>query len=80
MKRQMLVGLVAGSLFAFAGLAIAQNAPAQAGAAAPATEAAPMKKEAAKKEMHHKKWTHHKKVHHKMMKKEKTKAPSAHTK
>ncbi|MGH8402809.1 MAG: hypothetical protein ACRESO_05335, partial [Gammaproteobacteria bacterium] len=60
MKRQILVGLVAGALFAFTGLTLAQGTPAEAGAQAPAPAAtAPAKKEAAKHEekheMHHKK-------------------------
>jgi hypothetical protein len=82
MKRQMLIGLVAGSLFAFAGLAFAQGAAAPAAApaaAAPAKkEAAPMKKEEHKKNEEHKKSSHHKSTHH--TSKKKTEAPAAHTK
>ncbi|HKV96612.1 MAG TPA: hypothetical protein VJR90_03855 [Gammaproteobacteria bacterium] len=75
MKRQVLVGLIAAALFAFAGATLAQ---------APAASTAPAKKEAVKHEMnhkmmeHHKKWTK-KKAHHKAAKKEETKAPEAKT-
>lgn len=76
MKRQVMVGLIAAALFAFAGATLAQ---------APAASTAPTKKEAVKHEMnhkkkmeHHKKWTK-KKSHRKAAKKEKTKAPEAKT-
>ncbi|MGA9852764.1 MAG: hypothetical protein WBR15_07525 [Gammaproteobacteria bacterium] len=74
MKRQILIGLVAGSLFAFAGMALAQGTPAQTGASAPAATA-PAKKETAKHTANHKKWKHSKTSKHKA----KTKAPAAHT-
>ncbi|MDE2023137.1 MAG: acid-shock protein [Gammaproteobacteria bacterium] len=75
MKRQVMVGLIAAALFAFAGATLAQ---------APAASTAPTKKEAVKHEMNHKKMEHHKKwtkkkSHHKAAKKEKTKAPEAKT-
>ncbi|HET7922215.1 MAG TPA: signal peptidase, partial [Gammaproteobacteria bacterium] len=53
MKRQLLVGFVAGALFAVAGIASAQNAPttpAPAPAAQPAPAAAPAKPEEKKAE------------------------------
>lgn len=74
MKRQVLVGLIAAALFAFAGVSLAQGQ-------APAATTAPAKKEAkhemSHKKMEHKKWEH-KKSHHKA-KKEKSMAPEAKT-
>jgi len=74
MKRQVLVGLIAAALIAFAGVTLAQGQ-------APAATTAPAKKEA-KHEMTHKKMVHkkmeHKKATHKPMKK-KSKAPEAKT-
>ncbi len=95
MKRQMIIGVIAGSLLAFTGVAFGQGAPATTDTKAPAKEAAPMKKEV-KKETTHKKTMHketkhketmhketkHKKTTHKKTNHEKKKsmAPAAHTK
>ena len=63
MKRQVLVGLIAAALFAFAGASLAQGQ-------APAASTAPAKKEAkhemSHKKMEHKKWEHEKWEHRKM--------------